>query len=95
MLRAVANPIARAGAVVLALVLAGCVLGGRPEGGGFLSLAEALDLAGRNQAVVVDVRSAEAYARGHIPGAVNVPFPDVTGRTAELRRMRLPIFYCG
>ncbi|MFN8095063.1 MAG: rhodanese-like domain-containing protein [Vicinamibacteria bacterium] len=81
-------------AFVVALALTACVV---PQSGApaVLSVAEALDLAGRNQAVFVDVRSAEAYARGHIPGAVNVPFPDVTGRTAELRRMRLPIFYCG
>ncbi len=29
---------------------------------------------------VVDVRSAEEYAQGHVPGAVNVPLEDVLAR---------------
>lgn len=88
-------PPRKAGAVVaaLALLLASCVWQtGEPP---MLSVGEALDLASRGQAVLVDVRSADAYVRGHLPGAVNLPFPDVVGHAAELRRMRLPILYCG
>ncbi|MFC7070358.1 rhodanese-like domain-containing protein [Halobaculum lipolyticum] len=33
---------------------------------------------------VVDIRSPGAFARGHIPGSVNVPMPQLTGRVAEL-----------
>jgi rhodanese-related sulfurtransferase len=88
-------PPRKAGAAVaaLALLLASCVWRtGEPE---MLSVAEALDLTAGGQAVLVDVRSADAYVRGHLPGAVNLPFPDVVGHAAELRRMRLPILYCG
>lgn len=28
-------------------------------------------------AVLLDVRSAEAYAKGHVPGAINVPLPNI------------------
>jgi rhodanese-related sulfurtransferase len=81
-------------AAALALLLSACVVG-RPEAPAMVPVAEALDLAARRQAVFVDVRSAEAYALGHIPGALNVPAPDVLGRVAELRRTSLPILYCG
>ena len=34
--------------------------------------------------VVIDVRTAEEYASGHIRGAVNIPFDEVAQRIAEL-----------
>jgi len=34
--------------------------------------------------VVLDVRSREEYARGHIPGAVNIPHDELAGRLAEI-----------
>jgi phage shock protein E len=58
-------------------------------------LAEALERVARHEAVLVDVRNPEVYAGGHIPGALNVPIEQVTDRAAELRRMGLPILYCG
>ena len=45
--------------------------------------------------VVVDGRSAEAYAREHIPGAVNLPHRQISAdSTASLDRSRLYICYC-
>lgn len=35
-------------------------------------------------APVVDVRSPEEYAAGHVPGAVNIPLDEVDSRRAEL-----------
>ena len=65
---------------------------GAPE----MPLTEALERCGRGEAVLVDVRSPTAYARGHVPGALNIPAPEVALRAAEIRRMgRLPILYCG
>jgi hypothetical protein len=71
-----------------------------PEGTGPAAtpvpLAEALALRDRGEAVLVDVRSREAYAEGHLPGAVNIPASQVEERAVEIRKMgRLPIFYCG
>ncbi len=86
--------------VVLTLCLAplGCVVW--PEGAGpgaaSMPLAEALQLRDRGEAVLIDVRSRQAYVEGHVPGALNVPSSEIEGRAAEVRRMsRLPILYCG
>jgi rhodanese-related sulfurtransferase len=50
----------------------------------------------RGQAVFVDVRSREAYAAGHIPGALHIDAPEIDARAQEVRRFgRLPILYCG
>jgi rhodanese-related sulfurtransferase len=44
---------------------------------------------------VVDVRSRTEYSRGHIPGARNIPFDEITIRAAhELPRSSLVVFYC-
>ena len=35
-------------------------------------------------AIVLDVRSAEEYARGHVPNAVSIPHDQLSARTGEL-----------
>ena len=45
--------------------------------------------------VVVDGRSAEAYAREHIPGALNLPHREISAQsTASLDRSKLYVCYC-
>lgn len=45
--------------------------------------------------VVVDARSAEAYAERHIPGAVNIPHRTMNSEsTAELNKDALYVSYC-
>jgi rhodanese-related sulfurtransferase len=34
--------------------------------------------------IVLDVRTREEYARGHVPGAINVPHDELAGRLAEI-----------
>jgi rhodanese-related sulfurtransferase len=46
-----------------------------------------------NEANVVDVRTAEDYAEGHIPGAVNLP-KDRWETLEGLRRDKLNVLYC-
>ena len=41
-----------------------------------------------NDAVVLDTRSAESYARGHIVGARNVPMDELDGHMEKLARLR-------
>ena len=54
---------------------------------------EALDRG--DPVVVVDGRSAEAYAREHIPGAVNLPHREIGPEsTASLDRSKLYVCYC-
>ena len=66
------------------------------EGAGAMPLADALALRDRGEAVLIDVRSREAYAEGHIPGALNIAGNAIEGQAAAIRRMgRLPILYCG
>ncbi len=45
--------------------------------------------------VLVDVRSAEAFARSHVPGAINIPTRTITeARMAEYPRDTLFVVYC-
>ncbi len=44
--------------------------------------------------VVIDVRTFEEYAAGHIPGAVNIPFDQVAQRIAEIDAPHGVALYC-
>ncbi len=45
-------------------------------------------------AVIVDVRSAEAYQGGHIAGAINIPLGELDTRLGELDKTQWIITYC-
>ena len=82
----------------MTLAAVGCVVwpqGAGPEAAA-MPLAEALQRRDRGEVALIDVRSREAYADGHLPGAVNIPSSEIEDRAAEIRKMgRLPILYCG
>ena len=61
-----------------------------------ISMAEFEKLLAKNDVVVIDVRSHEAYAAGHIPGALSIPEATLMPATAEkLRRLGKPVAtYC-
>lgn len=44
--------------------------------------------------VVIDVRTAEEYAGGHIPGAVNIPFDQIADRISEVQAPDGVALYC-
>jgi rhodanese-related sulfurtransferase len=44
--------------------------------------------------LVIDVRSAEEYAAGHIPGAVNIPYDEVAARISEIDAPHGVALYC-
>ena len=44
--------------------------------------------------LVIDVRTPAEYASGHIPGAVNIPFDQISQRTAEIDDRRGVALYC-
>jgi rhodanese-related sulfurtransferase len=44
--------------------------------------------------VLLDVRSREGYATGHLPGAINIPFEELPSRMKELSKDTDIITYC-
>lgn len=45
-------------------------------------------------ATLVDVRSPEEYAEGHIEGAVNIPVGDIARRAGEIPKDKPVVVYC-
>ena len=45
-------------------------------------------------AVVLDVRPADEYDGGHLPGAVHIPLDELGQRLSELPRDREIVAYC-
>jgi rhodanese-related sulfurtransferase len=44
--------------------------------------------------VVLDVRTPEEYAAGHVPGAVNIPYDQVGTRLSEIPKTDEVVLYC-
>lgn len=63
-----------------------------------IGLAEFRKLARADGALLLDARSAQAFAEGHMAGAVNMPLPDFTAESlAQLigsNKDRLILIYC-
>ena len=57
----------------------------RGAGGPWVSTLEATQLMNREDALVIDVRDADAYAKGHILGAKSIPFNSMNDETAKLK----------
>ena len=43
---------------------------------------------------LVDIRDARDYAKGHIPGAINIPFSDFSERSKELKTDMKIVLVC-
>ena len=59
-----------------------------------ISVAEARKQVTAKKAVIVDVRSAEQFKRGHIRGATNIPGSQLLSRFRELPFGKTIITYC-
>ncbi len=61
-----------------------------------IPMADFKKLLATNDVVVIDVRSADSYTAGHIPGALSIPEETLTSALAEkLKKMGKPIAtYC-
>jgi rhodanese-related sulfurtransferase len=55
---------------------------------------EALRLASKGEAVVVDVRDRLAWEAGHAEGALSIPLAEVAKRASELPKDKLIVAYC-
>jgi len=51
-------------------------------------------LSGKEPFLLVDVRTAEEYASGHIPGAFNVPVTEITEKIPTQDKNAFIILYC-
>jgi len=59
--------------------------------------AELQRLLAKKQAVLVDVRSAQAFAAGHLEGAISAPAREIEAQAASLRKIagsRRLVLYC-
>ncbi len=59
-----------------------------------ISGEEARQAVVKGEAVLVDVRSKDAYEAGHAKGAISLPVPDLSSRAGELPKDKLIITYC-
>ena len=66
-------------------------------GGPWVNTLQATQLMNREDAVVVDVRPAADFAKGHILGARSIPLADLEKRAAELDKYKAKpvILHCG
>ena len=77
-------------APALALLLLGQAAACSSAGEG----SEARDLVAAG-ALLLDVRTTQEFARGHLPGAVNIPVSQLAKRVSELGdRQRAVVVYC-
>jgi thioredoxin 1/putative thioredoxin len=66
-----------------------------PRAAGALRPEEVAVLLQRGQVALVDTRDVPVFSRAHLPGAVNIPFDDITSRLAELHMLPgAPVLYC-
>ena len=82
----VSNHFLLAGAFVALLVLFIANEGRR--GGRTVSAQELVNMVNRDNAVVLDVRDRKEFQAGHIVDAVNIPFPSLESRVAELAKYK-------
>lgn len=75
--------------VVGALVGVGCLFGLS----GDVDPAKAHELVAQG-ATLVDVRSPEEFAGGHIDGAINVPVGEIANRMGEIPKDKVVVVYC-
>ncbi|GAB2662887.1 rhodanese-like domain-containing protein [Arenimonas aestuarii] len=77
--------------LVLALLLPLSALAGRPA----VSPAAVAEITARDDApLLLDVRSPEEFAQGHLPGAVLIPHDQLAARLDEIDRDRWVLVYC-
>ena len=60
-----------------------------------ISIDEVKALMVKQQVVLIDVRDPQAFAEGHMPGAINVPFDHIPNYVdAWKKETRLLVTYC-
>ncbi|MEX0960265.1 MAG: metalloregulator ArsR/SmtB family transcription factor [Burkholderiales bacterium] len=55
---------------------------------------DVLERARKGQITVIDVRPADEYGAGHVPGAISIPLPELQKRLRELPKRKEIVAYC-
>ena len=71
-------------------VAAGVVRGDHPQ----ITMREWLALPEDKRPLLIDVRMADEFASGHMPGAINIPVDELRSRLSEIPRNREVLVYC-
>lgn len=75
--------------------VSGLLIANLLSAGNGISTQEAVMLMNRNSAVVVDIRSAEDFAKGHIIAALNIPQAELKQAAEKLRKHQgKPVLVC-
>lgn len=48
----------------------------------------------KNQATILDVRTAEEFSTGHVEGSINIPLQEIEARIEEIKNLAPPIVCC-
>lgn len=94
------NAVWTVGLVVLAAGAAARAAGAgqyrtEPQITGRISFEEFKKLYDKDAVLILDVRDANSYRNGHIPGSISIPLNDVAPRAEELKKEKRPIVtYC-
>jgi rhodanese-related sulfurtransferase len=75
---------------MLGFVAGGLIRGEHPQ----IDLETVLAAEGADKPFLLDVRTAQEFANGHIPGAINIPVDDLRSRLNELPQNRRIAAYC-
>jgi 3-mercaptopyruvate sulfurtransferase SseA len=59
-----------------------------------VSAVETREALAKGKAVLVDVRSKEAYEASHAQGAISIPLAAIDARAGELPKNKLVVTYC-
>jgi phage shock protein E len=80
----------------MAVVIAAAAFAGEPAVVPLMGQETLLQRQARKDAAlfVLDVRTPEEFASGHVPGAVNVPHDQLASRVAEVPRDKDVVVYC-
>lgn len=59
-----------------------------------LNQEDVTDLISKKDVTLVDLREVELYQKGHVPGAINIPFVEIKSRYKELNKNKQIVFIC-
>jgi hydroxyacylglutathione hydrolase len=60
-----------------------------------ISIDEVKALMAKNEVLLIDVRDKQAFAIGHLPGAINILFDDIPNHVEKLKKeKRVIVTYC-